>query len=205
MPMTNNLLKMLSSVNQYFLENHNTILASKISLKSFVESYQKILEVEKVSSVLGVIAGDSVEMISQRFPDRFDSEHLKQFIGADIVGGVKNDQAITLETYFKKVNNNDLPSSDDFSTSIMDYENFLTLLHENDFFRDYDVFVLRLNNDSIVHCDDLMRDCILSEHGFVVRIFMYPNRILHAEAFSLIQKCADSKCKVIPLYINSCN
>ena len=39
---------------------------------------------EKVTSVLSLIANESVDIINQKCPDRFTTEDLSKFIGADI-------------------------------------------------------------------------------------------------------------------------
>ena len=204
MPMTNSMLKMLGNVqDQYFLDNHSDILTSKISLKSFVEGFQKVKSMEKVTSVLSVIANESVDIISQKYPDRFTTEDLSKFIGADIVSGVKNDQAVSLEAYFKMVRDDAFPNNSGQIPRIVSFDSLNSLLTEFEHFRNYDVIVFRMSSSSSDQCEKMTRDCIMSDSVFIVRVFLYPNRLVHAEALSRIQNCADSKFKIIPLYFNT--
>ena len=64
-----------------------------------------IKEVEKVSSVLIILAGyDDLEKLKQDHPEKFEFEQLALYVGAEVSNGSpKNEQAKRLNRYFKAV------------------------------------------------------------------------------------------------------
>ena len=88
----------------YFLAEHGKILANECSLKSFIEDYNTVKQVEKVGAVLSILAGyKQIEGLRQQYPDKLEEDQLKKYIGAEIKNGVKNDRAVELEAFYKSV------------------------------------------------------------------------------------------------------
>ena len=101
----NVLLRSLGKVTEkFFVENSSKVLDKTLSLKELSESYLELVEIEKALKVLSKIADYvPVDTIQSLHPGRFNTEKMKDFIGAVYDNKIKNQKASELERYYEFV------------------------------------------------------------------------------------------------------
>ena len=90
---------------EFFMENHDRVVANQISLKKMLEESDKGNEVAKdelkvVSCASGV---SDLKTLQSKYPEKFSAEVLKQFAGAEPEGRKRNEQGQRLKRYVKCV------------------------------------------------------------------------------------------------------
>ena len=89
---------------QYIVENFDSVLQNKISLKTMLEGSQKFLSQEKTNtSLLQLSKFQDVEALDRQFPGKFTHAILEKYAGAQLSGKNKNVQGSLLESYYKSV------------------------------------------------------------------------------------------------------
>ena len=90
--------------SEYFENNVGQVLEKKISLNKLLKNSKKTLEVEKTNSSLLTLSNyQPLETLQAQYPDKFTSEKLKKYAGADVGAKYKNVQGDLLESYYKSV------------------------------------------------------------------------------------------------------
>ena len=204
MALTNVLFKMLAKVNdEDFLAEHEKILNSECSLKAFIEEDNTHKQVEKVSSVLSILADyKPIESIRQEQPGKFEYNQLKKYIGADIKNGVNNEQAVLLDAYFKQAVDNTEDGQDDTINVIdfMEYDDIVNLFSENDHFEKIDIVVLNMMDDSKDVCFDMVNNSLLSRKSYYARLIVFPDELHQFEVMSFLRNQGlDKDVKIFPL------
>ena len=90
---------------KFFMDNHVRVVGNQISLKKMLEESDK--DNKKAKDELKVVACASgvndLKTLQTKFPDKFSSESLKQFSGAEPEGRKRNEQGQRLKRYVKCV------------------------------------------------------------------------------------------------------
>ena len=90
--------------SEYFENNVGLVLEKKISLIKLSKNSKKTLEVEKTNSSLLTLSNyQPLETLQAQYPDKFTSEKLQKYAGADVGAKYKNIQGDLLESYYKSV------------------------------------------------------------------------------------------------------
>ena len=207
MNMTNVLFKALAKVDEsYFLAVYKDILADKCSLESCVKHFTTKKEVEKVSSVLIILAGyDDMEKLKQDHPEKFEFEQLELYIGAEVANGIpKNEQAKRLKKYMNSVFAGDGTLEND--VQFIEYEGLANLAGDVDFLDKFETIVFLMNKESSKDfMTELIKARIKSEEETLATLISFPSEILQFEVLSLLRN-AGKDLKIFPLLFhgNSC-
>jgi len=114
-----------------------------------VKHFNTKLEVEKVSSVLMILAGyDDIEKLKQDHPGKFEFEQLELYIGAEVANGIpKNQQAERLIKYFNSV----VAGGDeifDNNVQFIEYEGLKHLVGDVAFLDKFETVIFFMNKES---------------------------------------------------------
>ena len=186
-PITNKLFNQLAKVDEtYFLSVNEKVLSKNISLKYLVEEYETLIKVEKVTKVLSVLAGHkSYEQIKQEFPGKFETKHMKTFIGAEMKEGkILNENASRLEKYYSAVINEDSSSEE----NLLEFNEFQDLqeLRAAGVFLQFDTVLLLLGQESKDACLDII-DHVLKSDRNKVAIIVFPTEPEYFKFMSYIR------------------
>ena len=103
--MTKNMFRALGRVNDdFFEENYNLIISNTISLQHVVDESEKNLLYAKTEHNTVIAVGvDNVGELNNKYPNMFDTEKVKDFMGAIPYGKKSNKQGDRLMDYIKSV------------------------------------------------------------------------------------------------------
>jgi hypothetical protein len=203
MNLTNVMFKMLGKVEEEFFMNWCVqILNSESSLKCCVDEFENLNKVEKVSSILSVIAEyKPYEDIKREHPGKFLPDKLKEYVGAEIKNGEKNEEAKQLEKYYKRVIGEE---SGVGNTNVEVYTDLGILFRENDWFEKFEVVIFHMSEENRDICFDFVNNSLLS--GCQARVITFPSEAQQFEVLQYLrnqQLSKDPLLKVIPLIFQS--
>ena len=93
---------------EFFLAKYEQVLNRSLSLKDLALEYQETLEIDKVYKALVVIANhERLETLLEQHPGKFESQQMKDYVGAVINKNTKNEKAFQLKNYYESVVSND--------------------------------------------------------------------------------------------------
>lgn len=101
----NTLFKLLAKVTeQYFLMNYSHVLNNEISLKSLILKFKEKTDVDKVyKAIESIPSSEKFSEVLKKYPDKFEYNKMKEFVGAVCTLKDKNQMGCLLERYYKKV------------------------------------------------------------------------------------------------------
>ena len=199
----NTMFKMLGKVGcDYFLAEHGKILANECSLKSFIEDYNTVKQVEKVGAVLSILAGyKQIEGLRQQYPDKLEEDQLKKYIGAEIKNGVKNDRAVELEAFYKSVVEGSVIKS--VEVKFVAYEDFEKMCSEKNYFEEDDIVVLMMEYENKDLCFHFVNKSLLSKKSHWARLMLLSDEVQQHEVLSYLRSQEfNQDIAIIPLYFH---
>ena len=178
------------------------ILNSESSLKCCLDEFENLNKVEKVSSILSVIAEyKSYEDIKREHPGKFLPDKLKEYVGADIKNGEKNEEAKQLDKYYKRVIGDE---SGVGNTKVEVYNDLGRLFRENNWFEKFEIVIFHMSEENRDICFDFVNNSLLS--GCQARVITFPSEAQQFEVLSYLrnqQLSKDPLFKVFPLIFQS--
>ena len=91
---------------EYFNEYQENVMSNQISLQTLLDRNEQELNLTKLERNAALVAGvENTEELKLRYPDKFDSDILVNFVGAEISGKKANKQGDRLQKYIKSVKN----------------------------------------------------------------------------------------------------
>ena len=202
--MTNAVFNKLAKCDEkHFVQESDKVMTGTISLKSVIEEYQTVVEIEKVFAVLSQLSGFvNKTQIMMQYPGKFENAILSKFIGAEITDGKKNDQASLLSDYWEK---SIKQTSDEYvdPVSFEEIDETKELVDKNYDFDSFDFVILNLKEAQSDLCMKVMKDVTKSPRVFVAAMMLFPSENLQFETLSCLRSmCLGDmeKLKIVPIY-----
>ena len=208
MAITNSVFKMLAKVDEtYFVAVHRKILMNKCSLQSCVEDYNTNKEVEKVSSVLSILAGfKDIEDIRNEHPGRFESNQLISYIGADIINGNPNDQAKKMKKYYHSVVSGEEEKLE--KISFVEYEKLENIFVKEEI-KTSGIIIFQMKQEaSMGFVAELIRRSTQLDEDFNATLITFPTEAFQFDVLSFLRshaKSKDAKFRIVPLLFHGNN
>ena len=202
--MTNAVFNKLAKCDEkHFVQESDKVMTGTISLKSVIEEYQTVVEIEKVFAVLSQLSGFvNKTQIMMQYPGKFENAILSKFIGAEIKDGKKNDQASLLSDYWEK---SIKQTSDEYvdPVSFEEIDETKELVDKNYDFDSFDFVILNLKEAQQDLCMKVMTNVTKSPRVFVAAMMLFPSENLQFETLSCLRSmCLGDmeKLKIVPIY-----
>ena len=132
--------------SEFFENNVGQVLEKQISLNTMLKNSKKTMEIEKTNaSLLALSNYQPMETLQAQYPDKFTSEKLQKYAGADVGAKFKNIQGDLLESYYKSV----IEKKDDIKTDtimVEEYEHLSDI--RSDVLEKNDFVIIKLKNFS---------------------------------------------------------
>ena len=88
----------------YFAEHYDEVLSNEISLADLLKESADFNAMERTLIAASQIVGhDDIKSLKKNYPDKFEENNLKKYIGAEVYGKKKNRQGLMLKNYVKSV------------------------------------------------------------------------------------------------------
>ena len=205
--MTNAVFNKLAKCDEkHFIRESDKVMTGTISLKSVIEEYQTVVEIEKVFTVLSQLSGFvNKSQILMQYPGKFENAILSKFIGAEIKDGKKNDQASLLSDYWDKSIKKNLDEYVD-PVSFEEIDETKELVDKNYDFDSFDFLILNLKEAQHDLCMKVMNNVTKSPRVFVAAMMIFPSENLQFETLSCLRSmCLGDmeKLKIWPIYFNN--
>ena len=205
--MTNAVFNKLAKCDEkHFVQESDKVMTGTISLRSVIEEYQTVVEIEKVFAVLSQLSGFvNKNEIMLQYPGKFENAILSKFIGAEIKDGKKNDQASLLSDYWEK---SIKQTSDEYvdPVSFEEIDETKELVDKNYDFDSFDFVILNLKEAQSDLCMKVMKDVTKSPRVFVAAMMLFPSEKLQFENLSCLRSmCLGDmeKLKIVPIYFTN--
>ena len=200
--MTNAVFNKLAKCDEkHFVQESDKVMTGTISLKSVIEEYQTVVEIEKVFAVLSQLSGFvNKDQIMLQYPGKFENAILSKFIGAEITDGKKNDQASLLSDYWEK----SIKQTSDEYVHPVSFEEIDETKELVDYdFDSFDFVILNLKEAQSDLCMKVMNNVTKSPRVFVAAMMLFPSEDLQFETLSCLRSmCLGDmeKLKIVPIY-----
>ena len=198
--LTNTLLIQLSKCSEtHFSNEYNKLVKMEVSLKNIVEKYLEEVALKKTFSVLSQLAGfESVETICRNFPDKFSNDVMKNFIGADMIDGKKNQKCLELEKYF-----NDTKAAPDrqveASVRLINIDSFSVL---SSLVETHDTLIFHMASLQRDACMTIARSVLQSDKAYHLAILIFCSEVDQFEVLSFLrsqQVTMSSNLRIFPM------
>ena len=198
--------KLAKCGEKYVVSESDRVLKGEISLKTLVESYQTLMDIEKTFAVLSQISGyRSRNQIMLDYPGKFENIIMIKYSGAEIINGENNPQASLLQDYWKYVTED---KSDEYEepVSFEEVKGLKEMQEKNGYFDNFDFVIANLKSGQPDLCMDIMHTVIRSDKVFHAAILMFPLESLQFEALTCLRNMSlgeMEKMKILPIFFNN--
>ena len=198
--------KLAKCGEKYVMSESDKVLEGKMSLKTLVESYQTLVDIEKTFAVLSQISGYvGKHKLLVDFPGKFDSERMVKYSGAEIINGEPNTQASLLRDYWKKVNKDKYAEYEE-PVSFVEVNGLKQLQENKDYLEKSDFLIVHLKIGQPDLCMDIIQALVRSEKVFHAALLVFPLESLQFETLSCLRNMSlgeMEKLKIVPIFFNN--
>ena len=186
----------------YFEEHFHQVISKKLSLRSLVKNGLDAKEVAKVYIALSQLSGYSnIESLIKEYPDKFDANSLKVFIGAEVSGDTRNKVGILLDDYYNKVTKDNLDHSESqVRFEEIDHLDDSLVLGAVD---KADAFFIHMKESRQDLCAAIVNLVLHSDKVSHVGLLVFPKELLCFEVLSYIRSQNSSLLQIIPVFFFS--
>ena len=198
--MTDVMFKLLGKLDEdFFMERHEKILNCECSLKSCINEYENLKQLQKVAAILTRIAEyESFESLKLHYPKKFDEEILKRYLGAEIKNGIKNNKASDLEKYYRSV----ICGGDYIAKRrIVEYDDLKDLFSLNNHFEKFETVIFHMKEENKEVCFDFVNSSILAPNK--ARLILFPDEKEQFEMMTHLRGLGQDKLTIMPLLFSA--
>ena len=162
----------------FFQDWHEKVLSNEVSLRELLEKSDESNKIAKAEMKVVSCAGGSedINSLKRKFPDKFNREVVKKFVGAEVTGKKRNVQGQLLKNYVKSVQ---LGKPFKEAVKFETFEHFSEL--NSDKFEGFDVIVLNVFKDNMEFVkywiDTLSQSCSVKDHFSIFLILEHEKEL----------------------------